>query len=699
MIKFRLGQTWKRESAEAGEPRDSFAFEVDGVNLLPGANDEPLVPVVEGLVEAVAQLVVDGELAGQLSLDEVQLELCFWRRAGLEVEVSVVSVGQPPRRGLPPIVVELPRLVEATLQCARQFLRELETTQSYSPGARAALEQRVKALGSTVVAECPARAIEPWTASRPADDGLGFTLVDAEARTLSFSRRTRAGLPSLMVEGGLSAGHARLEGLPFLSMMGLARAATEGTVSVGGVVLAPSAVFNAGLDLCLAFRVRAPALATNPWLEALQVRCVDGLKALRQPMRGEPSASVNATRINPGPPLAAEGHVRRVALAASWSRPVALGEDGGQLMLGRARVVVTSPHVVHAFTARGETASVRRAERGVGATATHSVCASPGRLLLFEGDAASASWLRDHDGTQLGPGLHRVGNVLVTSLAHHGAIGFCALTGRELWRFDPLRTQHAFLTVHGSRVLLGTDSGELHGIDLEEGQLRFTVRSLLPCVAPPVPAGRRALVLLNRGEHTTVLLCDALASDLSKPAGATVWARELLLRAPRSLVVAHRRAFVAGEHEGGALIVALAAGGQVLWSRSVPLDARTTNLVPWDRGVIGTDARGAAIRLLPDGKPTWVAGAGSDQLSTPIAPAISRRVLVVPGPATRLIDLATGRVLAELETGPRVIDVAVDRKLSIFVLKEPGLLEAWRPATVLAVVGATSPPRTSPRAP
>jgi hypothetical protein len=159
-----------------------------------------------------------------------------------------------------------------------------------------------------------------------------------------------------------------------------------------------------------------------------------------------------------------------------------------------------------------------------------------------------------------------------------------------------------------------------------------------------------------------------------------------VLTAPRAPLFAHGRVFLAGHRDGRAMVVALGPRGQPLWERSVPLDARTTCLLPWDRGVIATDARGAAVRLLPDGQPTWVVGGGGDELSAAIQPALSRHVLVVPGPATRLIDPRTGRVLTELDTGPRVSDLAVDRQLTIFVLKEPGVLEAWRPGAVLAVV-------------
>ena len=63
-----------------------------------------------------------------------------------------------------------------------------------------------------------------------------------------------------------------------------------------------------------------------------------------------------------------------------------------------------------------------------------------------------------------------------------------------------------------------------------------------------------------------------------------------------------------------------------------------------------------------------------------------RRTLVVPGPVTRLVQPRGGRVLAELATGPRMLDLATDAKLTIYVLREPGTLETFVPGAALAVV-------------
>ena len=93
MIRFRIGHRWKREPADP--PHDSVALELDGVNLLPGAVEEPLVETVPALVGAVAALHAGGRVA-QVSLAEAHLELVL-RRSGPDIELQVASLSRPAR--------------------------------------------------------------------------------------------------------------------------------------------------------------------------------------------------------------------------------------------------------------------------------------------------------------------------------------------------------------------------------------------------------------------------------------------------------------------------------------------------------------------------------------------------------------------------------------------------------------------------
>ncbi len=202
----------------------------------------------------------------------------------------------------------------------------------------------------------------------------------------------------------------------------------------------------------------------------------------------------------------------------------------------------------------------------------------------------------------------------------------------------------------------------------------------------PLVGRRRAVVVLNRGEHTAIYACDALTDARTMQAGAVAWQRELLLANPGPPAESRGRVWLGGARDNEAVIVALTSRGRPVWEKVVPLEPRSLRLLPFEGGVLVTDARGAALRLLPDGAVAWVLGAPGDELLSPIDPALRRRTLVVPGPLTRLVDPLGGRVLAELPTGPRVLDLKADARLNLYLLREPGTLETYAPGAALAVV-------------
>ncbi|HEY1087391.1 MAG TPA: hypothetical protein VGE37_06845, partial [Archangium sp.] len=175
-------------------------------------------------------------------------------------------------------------------------------------------------------------------------------------------------------------------------------------------------------------------------------------------------------------------------------------------------------------------------------------------------------------------------------------------------------------------------------------------------------------------------------SGETTPAGAIAWTREFVLSQPSAPVSARGRSWLAGAREGRTVVICLGPRGQVLWEKPIPCDARSVSLLPWEGGVIASDARGAATRLLPDGSTDWVLGSAGDELNHPIAPSVRRKTLIVPGPVTRLVQPSGGRVLAELATGARTLDLVADAKLTLYVLREPGTLETFVPGTALAVV-------------
>jgi outer membrane protein assembly factor BamB len=689
MIRFRLGHSWKRESPVEQAPRDAFALEIDGVNLLPPINDEPLIRVVVGVLEAIAAVSVDGERAGQVSLEDIHGEICFWRLPGSEVEISVIDLRGPSQKPRAAVRIDLGDLTDAAIAASRSFLRDLAKASKVDPADVLAIERRAKSIAGSVRTEVPAQVDDPWTVSVGQEGALGFAIADPEGRTLSWSRRTRAGLPPLLVPGELRLpSGARLKGFPFLQLFGLAKAAMEPGAVIEGQRLDPRLVFTAGLELCYALRARNVALASNPYVESLQIRCTDGLTALRHPVPDTaPASQVPVPRASAGEPVQASGALRRVSLVSKWTRPVAIGEDDGRILLSHGRIAVHSSRSVHAFTTAGATAFRRLSVRGIAVSGTgDSICATEDRLLLYSRNDGSARWFRNHDGAAVGPDLHTFKRALVAQLGSRGIIALDPLTGREIWRLDPARTQRAFVTRVGERMILGTDSGTVFGVDASDGTVRFRVRASLPCVAPPIPLGHHAVTLLNRGEHTALFACSAVGRGDHRPAGTVGFTRELILATPCAPVTLRQRIWLGGGREERGVVVCLGPRGQILWDRAVPCDPATLSLVPFDGGVIASDARGVCVRLLPDGQIQWVMGASGDEIQRRIAPIISRHLLVVPGPVLRVIQPTDGRVLAELELGAHVEDIAVDRRLNIYVYRASGSLEAWSPGALFSIV-------------
>src|SRR5262249_55573919 len=153
------------------------------------------------------------------------------------------------------------------------------------------------------------------------------------------------------------------------------------------------------------------------------------------------------------------------------------------------------------------------------------VVADGERILCFIGAGKSARWLHDHDGLPLGPQLLRQDGLLVTLSDQRTVLAFAEVTGREVWRLAPAKTQKSWLALHGHGALLATDSGYLYGVDLADGQIRYRMRAGVPFQGTPVAWGKRFVTLLGRGDHHALLLADAHSGDVT-------WTRELPLALP-----------------------------------------------------------------------------------------------------------------------------------------------------------------------
>lgn len=686
MIRFRVGQQWQHEPREGAGPTDAFRVEIDGLNVLPSSASEPLLKTLPALVRGVRAVVGEGGV-GQVSFDSSLLELCFLRLPGFVVEVSVVDLGATPSRLKGPVLLELQPLVDATVRCVSDFVREARPTAP--PGELDALEalaREAEALETQVQVDLESPEPVGLSLARTFKPGLGFIVYDAYERLARYGRKSEAALPPLLSDGVLLLpGGAELQGVPFLQLTQLARAASQGRATVNGQPFSPTAIFDAGLALCLSLRARNPALGGNPYLEALQLRCTEGLAALRaalpdhQPRPSRPSAPRRDSAVT-------AGSLRRLHFVQTWqAEPDAPVDDTSRLLVAKGAFTVTSPTVLQSFTEAGAQRFRHEARRGVLPLGATSLLAIDEERVSYQVDRErSARWIRCLPTPALGPEALSTEHQLVALAERRGAIAFDALTGRERWRCMPLRTQRAHLARADDRVLLATDGGQLLGLDASEGQVRFRVRAASPCMHAPLVSGHRALAVLSRGEHTTVFLFEALASNASVPAGTILWAKELTLQHPVPPVMTRSRVWLGGTRDKATVIAALNASGRLLWERIVPVDARTLWLLPLGTSVIAADSSGAAIRLLPSGEAAWELVGAGDQLAGPIPARLTRKLLLLPGPSLRWVDPPSGRIVSELPVGGHVHDVHVDRQLGVTVLD--GRLTRYEPRGLLSVM-------------
>ena len=728
MIRFRIGQSWKREPDAA--PVDSFGLDVEGVDLLSGASEEPLAEVVPDLVEAVHSLAAGARRAAHVSLAEAHLELVLFRR-GDDADVAVVSLGRPARLVRPRVRVDLAELVQAVVRCGRSLVRDLSGVAPAllrEPRHRRMAGQLGELERGPLGDEAPAARRAGWTfqhlpSGAPA---FGFDLDDPDDVLREYSSRVPWALPSLLVggrvfleiDGGLRVWD--LAGLPFLSVLELSRQGTELSRALDAgddrVVLAlaggatsltlpldgeaaalgdrplhlrpaalAGALFEVGLAFSMAAAARHRAQAKNPYLVELAERCRAGLAELRRGgglpgAAGPPSAEARRRSGALTKPLRAGGRLRRLRFEPLWTKTRLGGEGPGELIAGTRGPIFASTEMACGFSARGQLLYRRVGTHGV-ATSRDGwvVTASATRSLGFRGRAESASWLGPHDGTALGPELTRREGLLVAPMNGRGLIALSELTGREAWRFEPARTQRGYFAVHGHRVVLATDAGHLFGLDLATGEVCFRVQAALPFAAAPVPWGRKLLSLLTRGERTALFVADAHS-------GQVAWTHDSTLTAPALPVVIGKRAFVAGRREGHPLLLCLGAQGRALWERPVPLGTGALTLSAVGRDVVVADAHGAAALVGSEGQVEWRLGAAGEELARPVSPRFVRGVLFVPGQEVRAVDARGGSVLAEVRSGPGLCDLEVDSKLNLYLLDDGGTLEAHRLTSHFAVV-------------
>lgn len=692
MVRFRTGQRWKQEARTAAGPSDAFGLEVDGIDLLAGAADEPLARVVPDLIEAIARLAHKGERAAEVSLAEAQLELCFFRDSQGALEVSVVRLGRPTRLLRPKVTLPFDELREASLRCAQQLLGDLKALNPDLLGSPRlkALQKRTLALRrrSTVAARESASCAFGYTCFAPGGRGLTFTVLDDQGRLAQWHRKASAALPPLLTQGSLSFQGAgwKAEGPPFLAMLELSRAASEQleqpALSLSpGLQVSPEAIFRLGLELCFALTTANAALASNPYVETLSERCTEGLAALRKP-----SAPLSSTAPKPtarraaGPRLDTPGALRRLRFEQAW---LASAEGLGEALVlvpGRLGPAVVGQAAAVGFTRQGRQAWRREATAGVAMHPSGLLLAASAQWRSAHLGRRSAHWRRTHDGSAVGPLLHLRDDTLYTLSRGRLLIAFDTLTGREKWRAGPSRAQECFVAFDPAQIYLASDTGVLQALDPLDGQVRFRLRAAAPFVCAPVLHGLHLLGSLGRRDFAGLIATDARSGELR-------WSQELPLSQASPPLGQGKRLLVAGLKEGKATALGLQlTDGAVRFSRTLPLHPGRLALLAVGRDAVVQDERGGAVRLTASGELLWALEPTADEAARLVPPVLSRGVLILGGAQLRAVDPVSGRVLAQLRGSRGLLALAADSKLNLVLLEEGGALRCLRLRSHFAVV-------------
>jgi outer membrane protein assembly factor BamB len=715
MLRIRIGRRWTRE--RGATPHDSVSLELDGVSLVDGAEDEPLLPFVESVLSCTSTLARGTPMA-DVSLPESGLVLCL-ENTDDGCTLRIASLARPARL-VRRVRLEWAEWCDAAVRMGEQFVADLET--STVPAAkRRTIRDRLRALRQPSRLP-PRHPLAPLGLRIGATGrGLAFQLSDPGGLLERAPRGNGAALGALLGSGRIWISGApdgwHLDGPALLHVLELVRCGEEVQRALGtgqqaieiqlpggrsrvsftepGWVLGAQtlswtaeevarALLALGASTARAVRWAVPTQRRNPYLDDLVTRSEAGLALLR-PASGEREPrtplrrrkAVRAARAVR--PLRREGSIRRlrflpVALASGLAGP-----GRATLVPTDAAAVLLSERGMDVLGWNGKLRLHRPAPRGAAVVSDgRALGATRARLLGYGPQDQNPSWFQPHDGAVLDPIAMVAEQILVFGVEHRGARAVDALTGRERWSFLPARTRRLHLALSGVTVLAASESGVLTGLDLHDGTVRFRVAAPLPFTGPPIPWGPVVLVPLGREERSALLALDPVLGEVR-------WLTEVPLRHAVAPTAGGARAWIAGVHDERPTLTCVDVRGRVLWQRTLPVPERPAGVLRAGVELVVVGTTGAAVRVQRDGKTVWRAGAAGGATSF-VPPALEHGVVLAAGPVVRALDVRNGRVLAELPAGRGVRAMAVSPRLDVALLDESGDLALHRLASHFAVV-------------
>ncbi len=565
MLRIRIGRRWTRERGAA--PHDSVSLELDGVALVDGAEDEPLLPLVESLLGCTGALARGTPMA-DISLPESGLVLCLDNGED-SCTLRIASLARPARL-VRRVRLDWAEWCEAVVKLGETFAADLE--ESTVPAAsRRAVRERLRALRQPSRLPPPRPVAPLGLRIGAAGRALVLQLNDGSALLERAPRGHGAALGALLGSGRIWISGApegwQLEGPALLHVLELVRCGEEVQRALGTGVDAveiqlpggPSRVSLSGAGWALgsetlpwtaeevarallalgasaarAVRWAVPTQRRNPYLEELVTRSEAGLALLRPSTpeyAGAPRGAAAATGAGSAgrAPAPARGQHAPAAVPSGGARPGARRARARRPCVAdrrRRRAPVRSGNGPARLGREAPDPPAHPARRGRGARRTGARRHPRPPPRATAGQDASPRWFQPHDGAALDPLAISAEQVLLFGLERRGIRAVDALTGRAALVVPaPTHPAAAHGALRASRCSPRRSPGVLTGLDLHDGTVRFRVAAPLPFTGPALPWGPVALVPLGREDRSALLALDPVLGEVR-------WLTELPLRHP-----------------------------------------------------------------------------------------------------------------------------------------------------------------------
>jgi outer membrane protein assembly factor BamB len=750
MLRVRLGSTWKQDprlrsalarggsaAAEAAlEAVDAVALEVDGVDVVAGRAEGPLVGSIEALADGVLRLL-SGSGRAEVHFSEGEIELLLARRGGSAL-VTVVAMGRPARLLARDVEVDLAELAQATREAANALEVELRALQPTAGLAAAgSLSTLVRRLDQARAAPGPiAPPAAPVRRRAPQRKGAGpsctFELHDDEGLLATYGG-AGADLGSLLVPGQVTIRGldervvASVASPPFLALRDLvtfagrlADAARRHERSAAGELAAPGrhatvrleadleagtlqtgadtpsacptlplarAICEAAVDLCGVFTARNPWQEHNAWLTQLRGDATERMAHVQELIAGDVTAAEayplrrrRVPRALPRSPLG-PGRMRRLRFRRSWSFDAGAPAGFGLTLADDVLVAVGARAAVGLDARSGREAWRRAGAAGAWEGAGTLFVADSTALAALDPATGRERWAFPLDALpqRTVRGVLRAAGGLAVVVGPGAACAVDPGARDVAWTFAPPAALELVGGAVSGFVLLGSDAGFLYALEAGTGRTAWRTRLPGPLAAPPALYGADCLALCRTDLGGSLLALD--------PATGRRRFEVTLDATPTGGVVPFAGLLgVAGSVAGDLVVAAVDPAGALAWEDVPPLGAGAAALAPLRSGVLATTADGACVALDRAGDPRWSRAPAHPVPPVDCAPPIvARGVALVASEQVDALDVRTGALLghAPIHAPVRLLS---DAALRAWGMDGDGVVTAVRLETHLSVL-------------